>query len=71
MCIRDSWNPIDLGYAAVQLATRVARGSPAGPNGALPIGRLGTAHFDATGSGPMARPFIYDQSNVAKFAAIF
>jgi len=65
------WNPIDLGYAAVQLATRIARGSPAGPNSALPIGRLGTAHFDATGSGPMARPFIYDQSNVAKFAAIF
>jgi rhamnose transport system substrate-binding protein len=65
------WNPIDLGYAAVQLATRIARGSAAGANSAIPIGRLGIAHFDATGSGPMARPFIYDQSNVAKYAAIF
>jgi rhamnose transport system substrate-binding protein len=65
------WNPIDLGYAAVQLATRIARGTHAGPGSTVPIGRLGTAQFDATGSGPMAKPFIYDQSNVEKFAGIF
>ena len=65
------WNPIDLGYAAVQLATRIARGASAGPGTTVPIGRLGIATFDAGGSAPMARPYVYDQSNVAKFAAIF
>ena len=27
--------------------------------------------FDATGAGPMGKPFVYDQSNVAQFAKIF
>ncbi len=65
------WNPIDLGYAAVQLATRIARGASAGPGSTVPIGRLGVATFDADGTGPMGKPYIYDQSNVARFAAIF
>jgi len=65
------WNPIDLGYAAVQLATRIARGTSAGPGSTLPIGRLGTVSFAADGTGPMGKPYTYDQSNVARFAAIF
>jgi rhamnose transport system substrate-binding protein len=65
------WNPIDLGYAAVQLAARIARGAPAGPNSNVAIGRLGSVQFDATGAGPMGKPFVYDQSNVAQFAKIF
>jgi len=65
------WNPIDLGYAAVQLAARIARGAPGGPNSSVSIGRLGSVQFDATGAGPMGKPYTYDQSNVDKFAAVF
>jgi rhamnose transport system substrate-binding protein len=65
------WNPIDLGYAAVQLATRIARGTTAGPNATIPIGRLGEVHFDSKGVGPMAKPFVYDRSNVQEFAKVF
>jgi rhamnose transport system substrate-binding protein len=65
------WNPIDLGYATIELATRIARGTPAGPGTTLSIGRLGEARFDATGSGPMGKPFVYDRSNVAQYAKVF
>jgi rhamnose transport system substrate-binding protein len=65
------WNPIDLGYAAVQLAVRIARGTAAGANTSVAIGRLGSVQFDAAGTGPMGKPFVYDKSNVAQFAAIF
>jgi rhamnose transport system substrate-binding protein len=65
------WNPIDLGYATVQLAVRIARGEPAGPGKTLGIGRLGSVSFDAQGVGPMGKPFTYDRSNVAEYAGIF
>jgi rhamnose transport system substrate-binding protein len=65
------WNPIDLGYAAVQLATHIARGTPAGPGVTIAIGRLGEVHFDSDGTGPMGKPFVYDQSNVMDFAKVF
>jgi rhamnose transport system substrate-binding protein len=65
------WNPLDLGYAAVQLAAQISRGTPAGPGATIPIGRLGAVHFDGTGTGPMGKPFIYDQSNVMEFAKVF
>jgi rhamnose transport system substrate-binding protein len=65
------WNPIDLGYAAVQLATHIARGTPAGPGATIAIGRLGEVHFDSDGTGPMGKPFVYDQSNVMDFAKVF
>jgi rhamnose transport system substrate-binding protein len=65
------WNPIDLGYAAIQLAVRVARGTPAGAGSSVPIGRLGAVQFGADGSGPMGKPFVYDRSNIAQFASIF
>lgn len=64
------WNPIDLGYAATQVATRLARGEE--PKGQpISLERVGAVTFDADGVGAMAKPFIYDQSNVEQFAAIF
>lgn len=63
------WNPIDLGYTSMQVATRLARGaSIAQP---VPAGRMGDIHFGADGVGAMSRPFIYDAGNVAEFAKIF
>ncbi len=63
------WNPIDLGYAATQIAVNLARGGDV----ARPVsmGRMGEVKFAADGVGAMSRPFIYDASNVAEFARIF
>jgi rhamnose transport system substrate-binding protein len=65
------WNPVDLGYAAVEIAARLARGETAGPGRTISIGRLGQVTFDANGVGPMGKPFVFDKSNVAQFAQIF
>ena len=65
------WNPIDLGYAAVQLAVRAARGEAVGPSKLVAAGRMGQITFAADGVGPMARPFVYDASNIEEFAKIF
>jgi rhamnose transport system substrate-binding protein len=65
------WNPIDLGYATVQLAVHLARGETIGAGSTVIIGRLGSVQFDATGSAPMGKPFVYDSSNVNQFAKIF
>jgi rhamnose transport system substrate-binding protein len=63
------WNPIDLGYSTMQIATRLARGDDA----AKPVymGRMGEVTFAADGVGAMSRPFIYDIGNTAQFARIF
>ena len=38
---------------------------------AIEAGRMGTITFDDKGNGAMSDPFIYDASNVHKFADIF
>lgn len=63
------WNPIDLGYSTMQVATRLARGADVSKP--VPTGRMGEVAFAADGVGAMSKPFIYDASNVAEFAAIF
>jgi rhamnose transport system substrate-binding protein len=65
------WNPIDLGYSAVTLATHLARGAKTGPGVTVPLGRIGSVTFDQTGTGPMSKPFIFDGANTADFAKIF
>ncbi|MEO6080377.1 MAG: rhamnose ABC transporter substrate-binding protein [Steroidobacteraceae bacterium] len=63
------WNPIDLGYSTMQVATHLARGG----NLLQPVaaGRMGKISFAADGVGAMSKPFIYDAGNVAEFARIF
>ena len=65
------WNPIDLGYAATQVAAQLARDAKPEDGKEISLGRVGAVTFDADGVGAMAKPFIYDQSNVEQFAAIF
>nr|WP_161809993.1 rhamnose ABC transporter substrate-binding protein [Steroidobacter agaridevorans] len=65
------WNPIDLGYAATQVAAQLARDANPEDGTEISLGRVGAVTFDADGVGAMAKPFIYDQSNVEQFAAIF
>ena len=65
------WNPIDLGYSAVQIAARLARGENVGSDTKLSIGRMGEVAFGPDGIGPMSKPFVYNASNVEQFAKIF
>jgi rhamnose transport system substrate-binding protein len=63
------WNPIDLGYTTMQVATQLARGGDLAKP--VPAGRMGDVTFGADGVGAMSRPFVYDASNVSVFAKIF
>ena len=63
------WNPIDLGYSSLQVATYLARGGKL--EQPIAAGRMGSITFGADGVGAMSKPFIYDASNVAEFAKIF
>jgi len=63
------WNPIDLGYSTMQVATRLARGADV--TKPVTTGRMGEVTFGADGVGAMSKPFVYDASNVAEFAKIF
>lgn len=63
------WNPVDLGYSTMQVATRLARGGDV--TQPVPTGRMGEVKFGADGVGAMSKPFIYDAGNVAEFAKIF
>src|SRR6185436_18305580 len=63
------WNPIDLGYSTMQIATRLARGGDV--SRPVPIGRMGEVAVGPDGVGAMSKPFIYDAGNVADFAKIF
>jgi len=63
------WNPIDLGYAATMIAYNLIEGNASDTE--VPMGRMGTAKLDENGDAAMAEPFIYDITNVKKFAEIF
>jgi rhamnose transport system substrate-binding protein len=65
------WNPIDLGYSAVQIAVRVTRGEDTTPGSAISIGRLGLVTLDGAGVGAMNKLSIYDKTNVVQFAHVF
>ncbi len=63
------WNPIDLGYAATHIANNLIEGNVDGRE--VGMGRLGTGVMDEEGNMAMGEPFIYDESNVHRFAEIF
>jgi len=63
------WNPVDLGYSTMQIATRLARGDD--PHKPVYMARMGEVTFGADGVGAMSKPFVYDISNVGSYAKIF
>jgi rhamnose transport system substrate-binding protein len=63
------WNPIDLGYAATVIAHDLVKGTATATE--VDMGRMGKAKLDKDGNTAMAAPFVYDASNVHKFAKIF
>lgn len=66
------WNPIDLGYTAVAAAHALLVKKATGkPGSDVPIGRMGSLKIDGNGDAAMAEPFVFDKSNVDKFAKFF
>lgn len=66
------WNPVDLGYAAIQAARAFVKGQAKGvPGEVISFGRVGRASLDANAEAAMAEPFTYDASNVDTFAKVF
>jgi len=65
------WNPIDLGYATMQVAVRLARGANPAAGHPISMERLGSVTFDAAGVGAMGKPSIYNASSVEQFAKVF
>lgn len=66
------WNPIDLGYSATYLAYDLAvKHEKAEPGAKLSIGRVGEVTLDENNEAAMAKPFIFDKSNIAEFAKIY
>ena len=62
------WNPIDLGYSAVQIAYQLAtKKAEAKPGAEISIGRVGKITLDDTLSAAMAAPFTFDKSNIDKY----
>lgn len=65
------WNPIDLGYSAVQLAHQLIEGKEAAPGATFSIGKVGEITLDDTNSAAMAAPFQFDKSNIEEFSKIY
>lgn len=65
------WNPIDLGYSAVQLAHQLNQGNKAEPGATFTIGHVGEITLDDTNSAAMAAPFTFDASNIEEFSKIY
>jgi rhamnose transport system substrate-binding protein len=65
------WNPIDLGYATVQVAVRLARGATPAAGHSISMERLGSVTFDEAGIGAMGKPSVYNASSVEQFAKVF
>jgi rhamnose transport system substrate-binding protein len=66
------WNPVDLGYTAVYAAHSLLVKKATGKAGTeVPVGRMGALKIDANGETAMAEPFVFDKTNVEKFAKFF
>ncbi len=72
-CLKMSlWNPIDLGYSATYIATQIVRGKIKGAAAeAMAVGRMGTITVGAGMVAVMSEPYVFDKSNIDKFAAIY
>lgn len=66
------WNPIDLGYSATYLCYNLIKGTAKGKAGEqIPAGKMGKILVGKNGVAVMGLPFVYNKSNVEKFAKIF
>jgi len=66
------WNPIDLGYSAVQISYQLVKGTAkAEPGATISIGRVGSITLNDTLSADMAPPFEFNKGNIEEFSKIY
>ncbi len=66
------WNPIDLGYSAIQIAFQlVNKTAEAKPGATISIGRVGSITLDDSLSADMAPPFEFNKGNIEEFSKIY
>ncbi len=66
------WNPIDLGYSATYIAVQLVRGKIKGTAGeVMSVGRMKTITIGGGMVAVMSEPYVFDKSNIEKFAAIY
>lgn len=66
------WNPIDLGYSAIQIAYQlVNKTAEAKPGAVISMGRVGSVTLDDNNSGDMAPPFEFNKGNIEEFSKIY
>lgn len=66
------WNPIDLGYSSTYIAYLLIKNMISGsPNETMTEGRMGKIVIDSEGTAVMSEPYVFDVSNIDKFADIY
>jgi rhamnose transport system substrate-binding protein len=65
------WNPVDYGYASTQIMGDILGGAAATPGSTLKMGRMGETKVGDDGEAVMGKPFVFDKSNIEKYAKIF
>lgn len=66
------WNPIDLGYSATYIAYKLLTGDVKGQQGeAMKVGRMGDIKIGDGNVAVMSEPYVFEKSNIDKFAAIY
>jgi rhamnose transport system substrate-binding protein len=69
----ELWNPIDLGYTATYISYLLVKGnlSSVSPGQTFDAGRMGTVTVGDGNVAVMGKPYVFDKSNIEKFAAIY
>jgi rhamnose transport system substrate-binding protein len=68
----ELWNPIDLGYSATYICWGLVSGKFTGkPGDVMHVGRMGDITVGSDGTAVMGKPFVFDKSNIDKYAALF
>ncbi len=69
----ELWNPIDLGYSAVMIAYDLVKGNitTVNPGDSFKAGRMGDIKVGDGDVAVMSTPFVFDASNIDKFASIY
>jgi rhamnose transport system substrate-binding protein len=66
------WNPIDLGYSAIQIADQLVKGTAkAEPGATISIGRVGSITLNDNNEADMAPPFEFNKGNIDEFSKIY
>ena len=69
----ELWNPIDLGYSATYISYLLVKNnlSSVSQGQTFDAGRMGTITVGADNVAVMGKPYVFDKSNIEKFAAIY